>query len=113
MKLTDVYPDGRSMLLCDGILRARFHKSFEEENFLEPGKVYRLSVDLWSTSYAFPKGHRIRVAVSSSNAPRFQPNPNTGESPRGGGKPRIANNTLHLSPEHPSHIILPVYRAGK
>jgi predicted acyl esterase len=113
VKLTDVYPDGRSILLCDGILRARFHKSFEEENFLEPGKVYRLVVDLWSTSYAFPKGHRIRVAVSSSNAPRFQPNRNTGESPRAGGKPRIATNTLHLSPEHPSHIILPVYRAGK
>jgi uncharacterized protein len=113
VKLTDVYPDGRSILLCDGILRARFHKSFAEENFLEPGKVYRLSVDLWSTSYAFPKGHRIRVAVSSSNAPRFQPNPNTGESPRADGKPRIATNTLHLSPEHPSHIILPVYRAGK
>src|SRR5262249_24123432 len=70
VKLTDVYPDGRSMLVTDGILRARFRKSFEEETFLEPGKVYELAIDLWSTSLVFNKGHKIRVAVSSSNAPR-------------------------------------------
>ena len=36
--LADVYPDGRSMLVTDGILRARFRKSFEQEEFLKPGK---------------------------------------------------------------------------
>jgi hypothetical protein len=110
VKLTDVYPDGRSMLLADGILRARFRESFEKENFLEPGEVYALSVDLWSTSIIFNRGHRIRVAVSSSNAPRFEPNPNTGGSWDDGQQPRIATNTLHLSNEHASHVILPIYQ---
>ncbi len=109
VKLTDVYPDGRSMLVADGILRARFRESFEREDFLEPGKVYELTVDLWSTSIIFNRGHRIRVAVSSSNAPRFEPNPNTGGSWNDGQPPQIATNTVHLSSQHPSHVVLPVY----
>ena len=112
VKLSDVYPDGRSMLLCDGILRARYRESFEREDFLEPGKVYELSVDLWSTSVIVNKGHRIRVAVSSSNAPRFEPNLNTGGSWDDGQEARIATNTIHLSAGHPSHVILPVYEPG-
>jgi predicted acyl esterase len=111
VKLTDVYPDGRSMLVTDGILRARYHKSFKEENFLEAGKVYELTVDLWSTSLIFNKGHRIRVAVSSSNSPRFEPNPNTGHAFRADNEKRVATNTLHLSQKHPSHIVLPIYSA--
>lgn len=109
VKLTDVYPDSRSMLVADGILRARYYKSFKEENLLEKGKVYELTVDLWSTSLIFNKGHRIRVAVSSSNAPRFEPNPNTGHAFRADKETRLATNTLHLSTKHPSHIVLPIY----
>jgi predicted acyl esterase len=110
VKLCDVYPDGRSMLVTDGILRARYRKSFEHEDFLEPGKVYELAIDLWSTSLIFNKGHRIRVAVSSSNAPRFEPNPNTGHAFRADKEMRVANNTLHLSEKYPSHIVLPIYK---
>jgi hypothetical protein len=112
VKLTDVYPDGRSMLLCDGILRAAFRKSFEREQPLEPGGVYQLKVDLWSTSIVLNKGHRIRVAVSSSNAPRFEPNPNTGQ-PHLAAQFRVATNTVHLSKDHPSYIILPICRAAR
>lgn len=109
VKLTDVYPDGRSMIVTDGILRARFRNSFEREDFLEAGKVYELNVDLWSTSLIFNSGHRIRVAVSSSNDPRFDPNPNTGKPTRADDEVRVATNTLYVSAAHPSHIILPIY----
>lgn len=110
VKLCDVYPDGRSMIVSDGILRARFRNSFEKEAFLEPGKTYELSVDLWSTSLIFNKGHQIRVAVSSSNAPRFDPNPNTGKPLRADAATRVATNTIHLSKTHPSHLVLPIYQ---
>jgi predicted acyl esterase len=110
VKLTDVYPDGRSLLVTDGILRARFRESFEKEKLLEPGAVVETSVDLWSTSLVFNKGHRIRVAVSSSNAPRFDPNPNTGHAFRADQEQRVATNTLYISEKYPSQIILPVYR---
>lgn len=108
VKLTDVYPDGRSMLVTDGIIRARFRESFECEKMLEPGQVVEVPVDLWSTSLVFNKGHRIRIAVSSSNAPRFDPNPNTGHAFRADQEKRVATNTLHISEKYPSRIVLPV-----
>jgi CubicO group peptidase (beta-lactamase class C family) len=100
------------MLVTDGILRARYHRSFEKESFLEPGQVYELNVDLWSTSLVFNKGHRIRVAVSSSNSPRFEANPNTGKPFRADKETRIAKNTVHLSLKYPSRIVLPVHEAA-
>src|SRR5207245_11687144 len=110
VKLTDVYPDGRSMLVTDGILRARFRESFEEERLLEPGKVYEVTVDLWSTSLVFNKGHKIRVAVSSSNAPRFDPNPNTGHPFRADMDTRVATNKIYFSQKYPSRVLLPIYK---
>lgn len=113
VKLSDVYPDGRSMLVTDGIQRASLRNSFEKREPLEPGKVYELNVDLWSTSQVFNKGHRIRIAVSSSNAPRFEPNPNTGEPHFTPGKGRVATNTVRFSAKHPSQVILPLYNGSE
>ena len=110
VKLSDVYPDGKSLLVTDGIRRASLRNSYEKHELLEAGNVYELEVDLWSTSLIFNKGHQIRIAVSSSNAPRFEPNPNTGDSHPVPGKTRIANNSLHLSDKYPSQIVLPVYQ---
>ncbi|WP_050986178.1 CocE/NonD family hydrolase [Schlesneria paludicola] len=110
VKLTDVYPDGRSMLVTDGIMRTRFRASFENEELLEPGQIAEIPVDLWSTSLVFNKGHRLRIAVSSSNAPRFDPNPNTGHGFRADHESRVATNSLHLSEKHPTQIILPIAR---
>ncbi len=110
VKLCDVYPEGKSMLVTDGIRRASLRKSFEKRELLEPGEVYELDVDLWSTSLIFNAGHRIRVAVSSSNAPRFEPNANTGDPHPLPGKSRVATNSVHLSVRHSSRILLPLYK---
>ncbi|PIW20325.1 MAG: acylase [Armatimonadetes bacterium CG17_big_fil_post_rev_8_21_14_2_50_66_6] len=107
-KLCDVYPDGRSMLLLDGILRARHRNTCEKSELLEPGTVYELTLDLWSTSIAFNRGHRVRMSVSSSNAPRFEPNPNTGKPANADGEAVVATNTVYLDATHPSHLLLPV-----
>jgi putative CocE/NonD family hydrolase len=77
-KLTDVHPDGKSYNLADGIIRARYRNSFEKPELMTSGQVYKFEISLWSTSNLFRKGHRIRVAISSSNFPRFDRNPNTG-----------------------------------
>jgi putative CocE/NonD family hydrolase len=110
IKLVDVYPDGREMLVTDGILRGRFRNGFESESFLTPDSVYAFDVDLWSTALAFDVGHRIQVIVSSSNSPRFGVNPNDGRPFNSPHLPTICTNTVHMTPEHPSHIILPVSR---
>ncbi|MEW5806431.1 MAG: CocE/NonD family hydrolase [Acidobacteriota bacterium] len=106
--LTDVYNDGSSMLVLDGVLRARHYQTFEGENLLTPGNVYELVVDLWSTSLVFDAGHRIRVNISSSNDPRFDPNPNTGEPFRKHTYTQPANTKIYHSQTYASYIELPV-----
>lgn len=110
VKLSDVYPDGKSLLVTDGIRRASLRNGFEKHEPLVAGEVYELEVDLWSTSLIFNKGHQIRISVSSSNSPRFEPNPNTGDPHPIPGKTRIATNALHLSNNHASRIVLPIYK---
>jgi hypothetical protein len=109
-KLCDVYPDGRSFNLCEGQLRARFRKTFRRQHLLEPGRIYPIEIDLGSTSMVFNRAHRLRLQVTSSSAPGFDPNPNTGEPFRASDRTRVARNTIHLGAHHPSHLLLPVVR---
>ncbi len=109
-KLTDVYPDGQSILLCDGIVKGRCRNGTDHGEIMAPGTVYRFPIDLTSTAIVFDTGHRIRVAVSSSNAPRFAPNPNTGAalSPYDPLEPVVATNTIWMNESNPSAIVLPL-----
>lgn len=107
-KLVDVHPDGRPFNLCDGIIRARYRESADEPTLIEPGKLYRYDIDLWVTSNAFLPGHKIRVEISSSNFPRFDRNPNTGHAFGADAELQKANQVVHHTGEHASHIVLPV-----
>ncbi|MBN1292950.1 MAG: CocE/NonD family hydrolase [Candidatus Latescibacteria bacterium] len=113
-KLIDVYPPnedfpgGFDMNIGDGIIRARFRDSLKEEKLMEPGTTYKLTIKLYPTSNVFKKGHRIRVDISSSNFPRFDVNPNSGEPLNEHRRIVIADNTIAHDSEHQSHILLPV-----
>lgn len=121
-KLCDVYPDGRSFNVLDSIVRMRFTDDFTKQRLLEPGKIYEAEIDLWSTSWVFRKGHSIRLDISSSNYPRFEANPNTGEvfpvsvslddpqKPNPDWKTIKARNTVFADEAHPSCVILPVIK---
>lgn len=109
--LVDVYPegDGRELNVLDGIRRVKTRNGFDKAApLLEgPDQIVELDIDLWSTAWIFDKGHRIGLNISSSNHPKFEVNPNTGEDfPK--GELRKATNTVHLSKEHPSVLTLPV-----
>jgi len=113
-KLIDVYPPspswpgGFDLNIGDGIQRLRFRESLQKEVLAEPGKIYPITVKLYPTSNIFKKGHRIRVDISSSNFPRFDVNPNTGEPLNQNRRQVVAVNTVHHDADHPSHIVLPV-----
>jgi putative CocE/NonD family hydrolase len=107
-KLVDVHPDGRAYNLQDGIIRARYRESASQPTLIEPGKVYQYAIDLWATSNLFKRGHRIRVDISSSNFPRFDRNPNTGDAFGVDAKLQKATQTIHHDERYPSHITLPV-----
>lgn len=109
-KLVDVFPDGRAMIMTEGILRARYRNSMTAPELLEPGTVYELNLNLWATANVFLPGHRIRLEVSSSNFPRFDRNSNTGglveqESP---SQFQPATNRIFHNASHPSCLILPI-----
>jgi predicted acyl esterase len=112
VKITDVYPDNRSMLISDGIINAARREGFNDTaDPLNTLPYAEVDIDLWSTAYQFNAGHKIRIAISSSNYPRFGINPNTGAPQKAYSYQYttmvIANNTLLTGPSYPSCIILP------
>jgi putative CocE/NonD family hydrolase len=107
VKITDVYPDGRSMLITDGILRMRNRNGPDHWEFMEPSEIYEIEVDMWSTSYIWNTGHKIRISISSSNYPRFLNNPNTDDPMAKNTTYNVAENIVYLDTSHPSCIILP------
>jgi putative CocE/NonD family hydrolase len=112
VKLLDIYPDGYEAMIAHGTLMARYHNGFDQPEPLEKGRVYRLEIDLWSTSMVFNEGHRIGLYVTSSDAGRFAVHPNTYEPIDSYTDARVAANSIHLSSEHPSRLILPVTELG-
>jgi putative CocE/NonD family hydrolase len=109
-KLVDVHPDGKAIILCEGIQRARYRRSLTDPAPLEPGTVYELTIDLCVTSNVFLPGHRILLEVSSSNFPRYDRNTNTGGTIAADGEDdlAVAVNRVHHGPAHPSRLILPL-----
>ncbi|MCX6624310.1 MAG: CocE/NonD family hydrolase [Acidobacteria bacterium] len=111
--LTDVDPSGYSRLLTDGIIRARYRNSTAKAEPIVPGKTYEYTIDLWATGNVFKAGHRIRLAVSSSNFPRFDRNFNTGEPIANATRMVNAHQTIFYDAQHPSALILPVIPARR
>lgn len=114
VKLIDVYPpgpdhpEGYALNLSDSLIRARYRNSREQADLMTPGEIYEFTITLYPTSNLFKVGHRIRLDISSSNFPRFDVNPNTGE-PLGRERQKIiAENTIYHDRDHPSHITLPM-----
>ena len=111
-KLVDVHPNGYAVNLCDGIIRARYRESTLTQQLLTPGEVYEYKIDLWPTSNVFKKGHRIRLDIASSNFPRFDRNPNTGNKFGEDAETQVANQVILHDEAHPSHILLPIIPAS-
>ena len=111
-KLVDVQPDGYARNLTDGILRGRYRESRAAAKLLTPGEVYEYSIDLWATSNVFKAGHRIRVEIASSNFPRFDRNPQTGEAAAEARRLEPALQRVFHDESRPSHIVLPMIPRG-
>ncbi|WP_422367368.1 CocE/NonD family hydrolase [Pelagibius sp.] len=102
------YPEGYALNLCFSMQRCRFRESYNDEVFMEPGKVYPVNFVIPPTSNLFKKGHTIRIDISSSNWPEWEVNPNTGD-PLGMHRRTIkATNSIYHCEKYPSHVVLPV-----
>ncbi|MCL5992194.1 MAG: CocE/NonD family hydrolase [Bacteroidetes bacterium] len=108
IRLCDVYPDGRSMILTQGIRRMRFRNSYANEELMIPGEIYPVEIELHDLSINFLAGHSIRVIVTNSNYPMFDINLNNGDSLYVPGDTVIAKTYLHHWGTYKSKVILPV-----
>jgi predicted acyl esterase/alkylhydroperoxidase family enzyme len=125
-KIVDIYPDGRQIAILSGIQRVKYRHGVEKAEPLPPGSIDELVIDCWSTSIIFNKAHRIGLLISSSDWPRYEVNPNTGQDlPAYNGKTdqgdlvinpnsvRVAHNTVFMDASRASELVLPVRPAEK
>ena len=107
-KLVDVFPEGPALIVCEGIVRARYRNGLDKPELLQPGKTYALDLRVGNTAVLFQAGHRIRLELSSSNFPRYDPNPNTGAEIATERNPVPATQAVFHTHETPSALLLPV-----
>jgi len=108
MRISKIDNDGQIFHLVNGVIRARYHKSFSEPELLEPGKVYEYHLDLWQTGITIKKGEKLRVELASAAFPRYSRNLNTGGHNETETEFISADQTIYHSKKYPSHILLPV-----
>jgi len=113
VRLCDVYPDGRSIIMGQGIRRARFRNGYEVHDvaLMNPDSVYLLEIELYDIGLTFLAGHRIRIVITSSIYPMFDRNLNNGDSMYVPGDTLVAKNFVYHDRIHPSRLILPVSSA--
>lgn len=102
-RVCDVHPDGRSINICDGLLRLE-----PGDGALQPDGSRRITIGLWASAHRFAQGHRLRLQVSSGAHPRWSRNLGTGEPIATGTRMAAADQTVYHDRAHPSALILPI-----
>jgi len=111
-KLVDVYPPsadyprGYALNITDGIFRVRYRNGYDRPEPVKDREVFKITITPFATANLFKKGHRIRLDISSSNFPKFDVNPNTGEPEGTSRRKRVAVNTVFLQEDRPSVLKL-------
>jgi putative CocE/NonD family hydrolase len=108
------FPLGVDLNLTDSIIRMRYRDGLGQPSPpLAPGEVVPVTITMYPNSNIFKAGHRLRIDVSSSNFPRFDVNPNTGEPPGTSRRRQTADNSVLHEAGHASRVVLPVVPAAK
>lgn len=112
VRLTDVAPDGTSLMIQEGALRLRYRDGYDTPELMEPGQVYAATVDLRDIAYTLPAGHRLRLHVAGSSFPRLARNLNGGGDPYAETEPHVAQITIHTGGDTPSRVELSILPDG-
>lgn len=114
IRLCDVYPDNRSILINDGIKRMRFRNGYQTSDTasMVNGVIYKIDIYLPHTAYTFLPGHKIRIDISSSNYPKYDNNLNNGKQMYTAGDTIIATNIVYFETDHKSSISLPILHSN-
>ncbi len=110
VRITDVFPDGTAVRMCDGIVRAKFRRSFIEPKLLLPGEIVRYEIPMTWIANRFAKGNRIRVEITSGADKSVFCNTNTGLPMADDGGCVVASQTVYHGGEHRSRVMLPILK---
>lgn len=116
VRLSDVSPDGRSVLIQEGALRLRYRNGFDVPELMQPDQIYQVQVSLRHIAYQLAAGHKLRLHIAGSSFPRLARNMNTGGDPNLESTPRVANITLHSGGRFDSRVemfVMPADNLGK
>ncbi len=104
VRLTDVAPDGRSVMIHEGALRLRYRDGFDAPRLMEPDQIEDVTVDVRDIAYQIPANHRLRMHIAATSYPRLARNMNRGGAPYAEDDPQPATITVHTGPETPSRV---------
>jgi uncharacterized protein len=105
-KLVNVGPDGSALSILDGIIRLSHRKGLDQRSLVQPGEIHEIEIDLGEVAMRIPRGNRLRLDVTSSNFPKFDRNPNTGEYPLDARELVPVTQTIHHGRAWPSRVEL-------
>ena len=106
LRLTDVDPEGNSLLVQEGALRLRYRRGFDQPEMMVPGTAYDVTIEMRDIAYQFRPGHRLRLHVAGSSFPRLARNLNSGGPNYSETKMRVANIAVHTHSVQPSALVL-------
>lgn len=112
-KLVDVGPEGHAINVADGALRLTYRNGFAQPEHLQPGKIYKVHVDLDPSANTFLAGHRIRLQIAGTEFPTYARNLNSGEGLEEGTHPRVSHSKIWYGPKHPSRIVMKIQTGGE
>jgi predicted acyl esterase len=109
LRLTDFFPDGRSILISETIRRLRFRNGYtiNDTAAAVPGQVYEMVIDFPALFHSVPIGHKLRLDFTSANYPRFDANPNCGGALYQPCDTNVAHNTIYYTSAHSSYLEVP------
>jgi putative CocE/NonD family hydrolase len=95
INLIDVYPEGHTQYICNGVMRVTYRDGLSERKLIEPGRIYEYRFALRPTCTCFQKGHRIRIEVTSSDMDRYARNQNVADPPGTTANVAVARQAIH------------------
>lgn len=107
--LMDVQPDGSSVLVSEGLMRAGYRNGLDEQELMEQDTVYKITIPMSQTGIEFKPGHKIRLSITSSMFPRYGRNNNTGNPVDTDTETRIATNKIHHGAKYQSRLLIPTF----
>ncbi len=108
VRLTDVDPQGKSLMIQEGALRLRYRGGFDQPEPMRAGQVTEVTVDLRDIAWTLAAGHRLRLNIAGTSFPRLERNLNTGSANYAESQGRPARMTVHSGLSHPTRLLLSV-----